>query len=97
MDGFNELAKILKERENPNIMGIQVGTVVSVTPLKIVIGDKIILDTDNLVVTEGAYYDYVLGAETVQRKIKLTKNDKVILIPSNNEQTYFLIDKVVTL
>jgi hypothetical protein len=95
MDGINELAKLFKERENPQQFGINTGKVVSLSPLKVAFGESIILEGDNLVVSASACYEYVLGAETVQQKNKLSIGDEVILIPSIDIQKYYLIDKVV--
>lgn len=86
MDGITELAKLFKERDNPSIMGIQIGKIINPFPdIKITLGDKIILDSDDLVVSETIY----------AKTIKIS--DQVILIPSFDEQTYYLIDKVVNL
>lgn len=84
MDGISELAKLFKERENKPIMGIQIGKVLSPFPnVKIGLGDRIILDKENLVISELIY-----------NKI-LESNDEVILIPTSDNQTYYVIDKAV--
>lgn len=95
MDGITELAKLFKERENANFMGMQVGRVININPLKISLGDKIILDVDDLIIAETAYYKYELINGTLKQVIKLFIGAEVILVPSTDEQTYFLIDKVV--
>lgn len=97
MDGIIELAKLFKERENPSVIGLQIGKVISVNPIKIALGDKIILDADDLVISESAYYKYDLVNGVLNKVPKLKMKDKIILLPTNNEQTYFVIDKVVSL
>lgn len=97
MDGITELAKLFKERENPNLSEIQIGKVIGINPFTVTLGDKIILDVDDLVVAESAYYKYELIDGVIKQVIKLSVNDDVILIPSSDEQTYYLIDKVVEL
>lgn len=92
-----ELAKLFKERDNPNLLGIDVGKVVCVNPLKISLGDRIVLDSDFLIVSEDAYYKYELINSSLVRNCKLNMGDEVILIPTPNQQTYFVIDRVVRL
>lgn len=84
MDGISELAKLFKERENKPTMGIQIGKVLSPLPdIKIGFGDRIILDKDNLIISDLIYNK------------TLENNDEVILIPASDNQTYYAIDKVV--
>ncbi len=97
MDGVIELAKLFKERENISTMGIQIGKVISVNPLKIALGDKIILDTDDLVISQSAYYKYDLINGVLNQVPKLEIGDKIILLPATDEQIYIVMDKVVNL
>lgn len=126
MDGIMELAKLLKERENPSTSGIQVGKVVVGFPdIKISAGDKIILDRDDLVFSAHILKNYRRDFEienidgetdsinvgdhgthkhkinTLKATIKFTDElkigDEVILIPTTDEQTYYVLDKVVRL
>lgn len=84
MDSVSELAKLFHERNNPKKLGIQVGKVIAAFPnIKISLGEKIILDKDNLII-----------CDTIYNKV-LVRNDEVVLIPTNDEQRFFLIDKVV--
>lgn len=81
-----ELAKMLKERENKTPTGPVVGMIVSPPPsIQVSIGDKIMLDGSDLFIASK-----VLEGP-------LIKGDPVILIPSTDEQTYFLIDRAVRL
>ena len=141
MDGVNELARLLKERENIEHMGIQVGEVIAPLPdLQVKLNENILLTKDHLRIAYHLCTDYqrpfqVEGTikladndcgqtgsvgvgdhgahqhtlETVNIETEMTANgtikltdflkagDEVILIPTQDEQTYFLIDKVVKL
>lgn len=93
MDGISELARLFKERDNKPYMGPIVGNVVSPLPdIKIQIDNNIILNISNLVISNHTYMHYKNIDDTW-----LVIGDKVILIPSTDEQTYFLIDKAVIL
>lgn len=126
MDGISQLASLLKERDNPNNMGIQVGTVLEAFPnIRVALGEKIILDKTNLFFSAQVLNEYktileVEGANNVittnnqtiikeedsqgnnciQVKVKwtneLAKGDEVILIPTADNQKFYLIDKVVS-
>jgi hypothetical protein len=80
---INELAKLFKERDNKPYMGPVTGIVLSPPPsINVQIGDKIILDNDHLVLASLVMENLING-------------DEVILVPSRDEQTYYLIDKAV--
>lgn len=107
MNGIVELAKMFKERENQPHMGVQVGTVLTPPPdIRISMGEKIILSNENLIFSAHVLAGYQRQME-IQSDVNLTGNitftdslvagDKVILIPSADEQTYYVMDKVVTL
>lgn len=84
MNGITELAKLFKQRENPNLLGVCLGTVVNLPPdLSIKLNEKITLTPKNLILSE-----------TLSLK-ELTSGDKVIIIPSTNEQLFFVLDKAV--
>ncbi|MEG0775501.1 DUF2577 family protein [Clostridium sp.] len=86
MDSVSELAKLFHERNNPKKLGTQVGKVIAAFPnIKISLGKKVVLDKDNLIICDAIY-----------NKV-LVRNDEVVLIPTNDEQRFFLIDKVVKL
>lgn len=127
MDGVVKLAQMLKERENVPYKGPQIGTVASVEPIKVALGNAIILDSSHLVIAAHVLSNYqraieipstseLSGSTTVAGEdshshsydslgltgtITLTDGlaigDQVILIPSTDEQKYFLIDKVVNI
>lgn len=83
MDAFTEIAKLFKDRENKNWSGVQIGTIVSVSPLQVRLNEFILLNSKHLYLTE-----------MFNSRIK-NNGDKVMIIPSSNEQIYFVIDKVV--
>lgn len=95
-----ELAKELKSRNNKNNIGIVVGTVAGVNPLKISIyGGEILLNEDNLYVCKNAT-EYTMKVTTdtaigVATHEGLKINDKVAVIATEDNQKFFVIDKIV--
>jgi len=76
-------AKTLKGLENPNPTGITVGKVVQPLPqMKVSVGEEIILEMDDLVLSNRIY------------QLLLSAGDQVILLPTTSEQKYFALDKV---
>ncbi len=51
MDNITRMAKLFKERENKEHMGIQIGIVTSTDPLSITIGNKIILNLEHIYIS----------------------------------------------
>jgi hypothetical protein len=104
------LAKMFKERENKKVEGIVIGKVITGMPeLSISIGSDIILDSDQLIVSNRLYHmlkheihidiTIVQGVEVkdtyyVPVPVPLVVGDLVILIPQTDGQVYFVIDKV---
>jgi hypothetical protein len=85
MNGVEELAKLLKERDNNEHMGMVTATVIDAMPnIKLSLGDRIILTASHLII-----------ANLVTTVDYLSSGDTVILMPNRTEQKYFLIDKVV--
>ncbi|SNT18627.1 Protein of unknown function [Anaerovirgula multivorans] len=144
MDGISELAMLFKERENAIYMGPQVGKVISPPPnIKVGLGDKIILDKEDLIISahvldgyqreievtgirntglnaSGGNMDFHLTGSPPSKNYTITgfsipqsilnksdgtlkymdtlnAGDEVILIPSNDHQKYYLVDKAVRL
>jgi len=145
VDGIAKLASLLKDRDNQPYLGPQIGVVVAPPPdIRVSLGDKIILDKDNLIIAAHVLADYqreleitgeiditgaagkttliqppppeepvvvsetwgmqstsLEGQEKITGAMKYTDTlkagDEVILIPSTDEQRYFVIDKVVRL
>ena len=76
-------AKKLKGLENPNPTGITIGKVVQPLPqMKVSVGEEIVLDIDDLVISNRIY------------QLSLSAGDQVILLPTTSEQQYFVLDKV---
>lgn len=84
-----ELAKLFKNgNKNSSSANFVIGKVISPLPnLKISDGSFIILDRDNLIVTDYFY----------RNNTNIKANDLVLMIPSVDEQNYVVIDKVVTI
>ena len=85
MNGVEELAKLFKDRNNREHMGMVTATVIEAMPnIRLSLGDRIILTTSHLII-----------ANLVATEDYLMVGDTVILMPNRTEQKYFLIDKVV--
>lgn len=79
MDGIVELAMIIKERDNPSVQGIGVGLV--------------FLDEGALKVRfNGFTLDNTLYIKASH--VRLVEGDSVIVIPSAENQIYYIIGKV---
>lgn len=80
------LGKMFKDRDNSKCEGFLIGKVVSPLPnIQISIDENIVIDRSYLIITNTI-------ANT-----SIVKGELVALIPSSNNQTYLLFDKVVTL
>lgn len=109
MEGISELAKLFKERDNKPYLGPQLGNVINPPPeIKVSLGEKIILTKEHLVLSAHILKDYVrefeiesVDIECSKGKIKFTDTlkigDQVMLIPTTDEQKYYVIDKVVNI
>lgn len=94
MNGYIEMAKLLKERNNNKTLVVTTGKVISPLPdLRIRLLDKIILDKKNLVIASHIYSHY----QQSDANLWLNSGDEVILIPTENPQAYYVIDKAVHL
>jgi hypothetical protein len=101
---IKELAEMFNERKNPNIVGVTIGEITSLSPIRISYGDSIILKPHQIVIADSLLNGYTAeytddnGTTTVTKKItiknELNIGDKVIIIASNSNQKYFVIDKV---
>lgn len=85
------MAKLFKDRNNKDAIGNVIGKVVSEKPLKIaILNGLVLLDKEQLYKSEHIhthYYDDI-------KKIDLFINDEVLLIPTSNEQSFYIIDKI---
>lgn len=95
------LAREFKKRDNKDIDEPIIGTVTNVIPLNISIyNGSIILNDENtnvcasLSLLKGTcIVDGKTGSCEIDRSLKA--GDKVLCIPSNSGQVYFIVDKVV--
>lgn len=77
-----DLAKEFKKRDNAEPIGAILGEIISVNPIKVtILGNKAILDNRNSYLCSK-----VTGIEI---------GDKVVCLPTADEQTFFIVDKVV--
>lgn len=110
MNGYVEMAKLLKERNNNTFDGFVIGTVISSFPdIKIQIDTNIHLDASHLIfashLLEGYKRDFKIDGTsngesyTAEGNIEFSDsikvNDLIILVPSSNNQSYVVLDKGV--
>lgn len=89
------LARLFKERENPKIMTVCTGKILSPLPdIKVQLGDSIILTSENLIISASLTQGYKDESDTVNVRMELNYGDEVILLPTADKQVYYLIDKV---
>lgn len=82
MSSIEKLGQLFRDRDNPPIINITVGKVISVNPLNIQWGQNVLLTEKNLIV--GSIF-----------KSGVTKvGDKVIILPDLDFKTWYVIDKV---
>jgi hypothetical protein len=104
MDGLTQLAKILKERENPSIPSVTIGTVITPPPeVEIRLNERIILKKDRLIFLAHMLNNYIREADingdmiTVKWTDTVKPGDEVSLLPTADEQLYIVLDKAVRL
>lgn len=99
-----DLANEFKSRNNKEFIGAIVGNVLSINPLKIGIeNNQIILDHSHFWVC-GSLKEYAKNATITENNINtdatitykniLSLNDKVLVIASEDNQTFFIVDKL---
>lgn len=97
------LAEWLTEKKQS--LGIVTGKVISINPIRIQYGDRVILNQANLRFTnslingyQGEYTDdngtSVITKQATVRA-ELAVGDQVMMIPDNNNKIWYVIDKVV--
>ncbi|MBL3729278.1 DUF2577 family protein [Lysinibacillus sp. HST-98] len=90
MDPITEFAKMIRERDNPTIVSMTTGTVISPLPnIVIKLNDIVTLDQSKLIVAEHIYLHYQYPGPTW-----LQSGDEVILMPTVDEQMYIMLDRV---
>lgn len=104
MGAIEEFARELKNRNNPAVPSITTGIVLAEPPEPVIkLTDSIILQKNHLVFAEHMLKDYErkveLNESGVETDLKTLDNfkvgDEVILIPTFDQQLYYVIDKAV--
>lgn len=103
------LAEQFKQRDNKQNIGVCVGVVVSETPLKINISDaNILLNEEDLYIC-NSLIEFPRDVQTSSDKVtwsstsytkyvdKLKSGEEVMLIPSESQQIFFIIDRITKL
>ena len=98
MNGYDELAKMFKDRDNIKQIGIMVGTVTSTSPICISVGG-ITFSGSRLIVSKGLQDRteevYINGVKnTIEYRNVLNVGDKVMIQPTADRQTFLVLDKV---
>lgn len=104
MNSIERFAQLFKERDNPYIINVTVGEVLSLSPLKIQWGENIIIEEKDLVVAKllkGGFtvqYTDDTGSGTVTRNQQVVNplqvGDEVIMLPDVEFKMFYVIDKV---
>ncbi|MCO1599820.1 DUF2577 family protein [Desulfosporosinus nitroreducens] len=81
MTNLEKLADLFNNRNNPDVIGITTGKVISTTPLRISWGDSVVLENDKLVLANLIKNGLLLG-------------NTVIMIPDSSYKLFYIIDKV---
>jgi hypothetical protein len=105
MSNLDKLAKLFSARDNPFLINITKGDVISVNPVRIKYGDNIILEAKHLYIADslisgysGEYTDdngTTTETKNVTVKNSLQVGDKVMMIPDTSFKYWYIIDKVV--
>jgi len=102
VDGITELALMFKKRENQPVQGICVGKVLAPPPqLKITV-NGFILENEDLVVANHLLATYTSSSTNIATHGDhshtvsdiLQAGGRVIVMPSADNATYFILDKV---
>lgn len=104
MSSIEKLGQLFRDRDNPYIINVTVGEVISTAPLKVKWGDNIILEGKNLIVSKTlktgfsvSYTDdngITVKTKTIIVINPLINGDKVIMFPDTDFKTWYVIDKV---
>lgn len=81
-----ELAQEFKKRDNQTVLGNVIGKIVSINPIKIMAVDGLILlGKESLYLADGTdMFSYEVGTE-------------VLLVPTNDNQKFFILSKAIKL
>lgn len=98
---IKEMAKAFKDRNNPEQLGMVIGTVISTNPLKVSIynGSAILSKENNNLWIGSLLQDPIsanINSENGTIKLNILNNgDHVACIPSADGQKFVIFDKVV--
>jgi Protein of unknown function (DUF2577) len=110
LNGYVEMAKLLKERNNKSFDGFVIGKVISSFPdIKIQIDNNIHLDASHLIFSSHLLEEYkrefkingtsngesYIAEGNIEFTDSIKVNDLIILVPSSNNQSYVVLDKGV--
>lgn len=95
--GIIEFAKLFKERDNKDSLGMQIGTVVEPFPdIQIAILDgKVLLNNKKLTWSSSIFELHRLLNPLEEENQVLKKGDQVALVPHKDEQRFLVVNKVV--
>jgi hypothetical protein len=92
-DNITEFALNLKEFKNKSYIGAVIGEVKSVTPLQVSLGQgDILLDKEDFYVSE-TIQNLIDKEDTDIKKLKI--NDTVLVLAIENNQTFFIVDRLL--
>lgn len=77
-----EAAKMFKGQSKASQMSINTGKVITANPITISLGDEIILDAEDLKISNTVAL------------LELQPNDEIILVSNSSGQLYYAIDKL---
>ena len=87
MDGYTELAKLFKDRENNSEYSPIIGTIISLPELKIKCGTRIELTADEVNATFNIYEQKTVDDQAVYIHL----NKKIVLLPCSGYQRFIAI------
>lgn len=99
MDWATELAQELKNRENESKIGNQIGVVASTDPLKVsILEGAVILDDELYCLNHLLAHSVnckINGIDsTIDFESQLNIGDSVLVSPSENQQSWFIVGKI---
>jgi hypothetical protein len=81
-----KFAKLLQERDNLRSIGVVLGTVLAESPLTVgILDNQVQLHTGNCFIMDSL----------ALKSAEIVAGDKVLVIASEDNQTFFIVDKVV--
>lgn len=91
MDAVTELAKKIRERDNPSPYTPMFGTIIQLPELKIKLGSRVFLDKDDV----KALFDLYETRQTEHGPEYIHLNKEVLLLPYSNDNSFVVVGEVV--